>query len=476
MRVPYPGSFLKLVLLAFVLVATPLVVAVVDAYSSLETLKRRAEAAVTRAVHATRDSRALGEQLTALERAARQQLVLRDPAALEAYAARRDLFARTLERIDQQTSDPAVRVGLNTLRDSENRVFAALGQSNVSVRAAEAVGREFGAMLDTSRDVLRKVDARIEADVRDLRVQSEAARQALLKRLLALIPAGLVIMGGMMLLIRRPLRRLGEAIRRLGDGRFEEPITVRGPGDLEELGQQLEWLRQRLHEVDEQKTRFLRHVSHELKTPLTALHEGSQLLSDNVTGTLNTGQREIVGILRDNVSKLRKHIENLLDYSSLRFQPTTLLRETVMLHSLFAQIAEDQKLALAARRIGLDAADNGLVIDADRNKLRVVLDNLVSNAIKYAPEDSTIALHAHRDGARAVIEVSDCGPGLPADDVEALFEPFVQGPPPIGDTIKGTGLGLSIVKELVGAHGGEVVLLRNQPQGTRVRVSLPLET
>ncbi|MFA9441663.1 hypothetical protein ACDA63_18700, partial [Uliginosibacterium sp. sgz301328] len=101
MRLRYPGSFLKLLLLGFALVSVPLVVALIDAYFSLERLSQRSEMAVTRAVLITRDSRTLGEQLIALERIARQQLVLRDAAGLEAYSARRALFLDAIARLGQ---------------------------------------------------------------------------------------------------------------------------------------------------------------------------------------------------------------------------------------------------------------------------------------------------------------------------------------------------------------------------------------
>ncbi|MEC5397124.1 HAMP domain-containing sensor histidine kinase [Uliginosibacterium sp. H1] len=486
MRVRYPGSFLKLLLLGFTLVIAPMAVAVVDAWFSLDGLSRRTETAITRAVQTTRDSRALGAQLITLERAARQQLVLRDPDALKAYETRRGQFLEVVDRLDRETPDPAIREGLESLRHREERIFALLQMAGPSpanaLEAADGVAGDFVAMLGIGDEVLRKVDARIEADSADLRQRAEAARHGLLNRLLALIPVGLVIIVAMTVLIRRPIRRLGEAIDRLGEGRLSEPVDVRGPADLQALGRRLDWLRVRLEEVDTQKTRFLQHVSHELKTPLTAIHEGSQLLSDAVAGPLNEGQREIVYILRENVTKLRKHIENLLDYSGLRFGSSTLHRSAVPLATLFAQVAEDQKLALTARRVQLKAGGEGLTVSADRDKLRVVLDNLVSNAVKYAPEDSVIDLSAHLVGrgsdTRAIIEVSDEGPGLPETEgeIEQLFEPFVQGPAPQGVGIKGTGLGLSIVRELVGAHGGDVALLRNRPRGTRVRVSLPQAT
>lgn len=479
MRVRYPGSFLKLLLIGFGLIALPLLAALTDAYFSLESLMQRSEHAISRAVQITRDSRALGDQLTALERLARQQLVLGDQGVLDAYAAQREQFKSVVGRLEGETDENVSVDRLAGIVAAEEGVWMRLqssdGTGDASAGDAQSVIDAFADMGKSAAALMQRMDQRIETDVQALRDQAEAARAQLLWRLLALLPVGALLIAGLVFFIRRPIRQLGAGIRDLGEGRLDRRIEVSGPRDIEALGRELDWLRLRLNEVEEQKMRFLRHVSHELKTPLTAVHEGTQLLSEQVSGVLNSEQREIVGILRSNALRLRQLIENLLDYSGIRFHPLVLKREAVPLAELFAQVAEDQKLALAARRLSLQPDDSGLSVDADREKLRVVLDNLLSNAVKYAPEESVIDLAARRDGNDTVIEVADLGPGLPKNDTERLFEPFVQGEPPQqGNTsVKGTGLGLSIVRELVTAHGGKVALLPNLPRGTRVRVRLP---
>ncbi|MGC3965626.1 MAG: ATP-binding protein [Rhodocyclaceae bacterium] len=477
MRLRYPGSFLKLLLLGFALVSVPLVVALIDAYFSLERLSQRSEMAVTRAVLITRDSRTLGEELIALERIARQQLVLRDAAGLEAYAARRALFLDAITRLGLHMDDEPARQSLAQLLTREGRVWAQLqSQSPVTGAGsggASAVIADFVAMGDASESLVKQADARIEAEIAGLREQLAAARRRMLTQLWLLIPIGLLLAGGVILLIRRPIRQLGAGIRGLGEGQLDKPIRVTGPHDLEVLGAQLDWLRTRLAEVNAQKTRFLHHVSHELKTPLTAIHEGSQLLGEGISGPLTSEQREIVRILRDNTARLRRLIEDLLDYNGMRSRPARLRRERFAASEVFSMIADDQKLALSARSLTLRQSGGNLLLDADREKLRVVLDNLVSNAIKFAPENSEVELSAHRGEGSALLEVADVGLGIAPELAQRMFEPFVQGPLPAGAPIKGTGLGLSIVKELVSAHGGEVELLPNLPSGTRVRVRLP---
>ncbi len=104
--------------------------------------------------------------------------------------------------------------------------------------------------------------------------------------------------------LARPFKRLEHAIIGLGQNRLDEPIDIRGPADVRRVSQQLEWLRLRLTELDADKARFLRHVSHELKTPLAALREGVSLLEEGVTGSLNPAQREVAQILQQNTVAL----------------------------------------------------------------------------------------------------------------------------------------------------------------------------
>src|SRR5204862_7195698 len=119
-------------------------------------------------------------------------------------------------------------------------------------------------------------------------------------------------------LIARPIRQLDQAIRQMGTADFTHAIEVNGPQDLRYLGQRLEWLRTRLHELEEQQNRFLRHVSHELKTPLTAVRDGAELLRDRVGGDLSTEQQEIVRMVREKPVPLQKLIKDLLTYPQKR--------------------------------------------------------------------------------------------------------------------------------------------------------------
>jgi two-component system sensor histidine kinase GlrK len=140
---------------------------------------------------------------------------------------------------------------------------------------------------------------------------------------------------------------------------------------------------------------------------------------------------------------------------------------------LVKQIIENQQLALLAQRVRLDVSVDDLDIAADRAKMRLILENLVSNAIKYTPRGGTIHVRVRSEGRELMLEVADSGPGIPQDERKQVFEAFYTGKAPSGH-IKGTGIGLSVVMEFVNAHGGRIEIVDEQWQGAHFRIRMPL--
>src|SRR3569833_1807404 len=156
-------------------------------------------------------------------------------------------------------------------------------------------------------------------------------------------------------------------------------------------------------DLEEQKTKFVRHVSHELKTPLTALREGAELLADEVVGDLQGEQKEVVHILRQNSIRLQKLIEDLLHFNVAASSQSYAALETQRLDDIITRVVHDHKLTLVSKgiRVVMDLAP--LHIEGEAEKLRVIIDYLLSNTKKYSPQGGTVrqALKdAGNDGGR----------------------------------------------------------------------------
>jgi two-component system sensor histidine kinase GlrK len=171
-------------------------------------------------------------------------------------------------------------------------------------------------LTDLVTKISDRTNAQIDAELSSLQLEAERAQQHLFWQTLLLVPMTLAVVGLFTYLFGRPIRAIDRAISELGRGTFSRPISISGPADLERLAAQLEWLRGRLLDLAQEKNRFLRHMSHELKTPLANIREGTELLMDGAVGELQSAQREVTAILRDNGMKLQRLIENLLSFSA----------------------------------------------------------------------------------------------------------------------------------------------------------------
>jgi two-component system sensor histidine kinase GlrK len=306
----------------------------------------------------------------------------------------------------------------------------------------------------------------------------ETAREGRQKWLyLVLATAGIALALAIVfaVLIARPIRQLDQAIRQMGTADFRHAIDVTGPADLRYLGQRLEWLRTRLHDLEQQQNRFLRHVSHELKTPLTAVREGAELLRDNVGGQLSAEQHDIVRIVRDNTLQLQKLIEDLLTYHQTRaMEPQAQGR--VSLPEVVNGVLREHKLAALARMISFDTRLPAGEIVGDTGKIRTIVDNLVSNAVKYSPRGGSIRVELSQRDGFAALDVVDQGTGVDPEERQRIFESFYQGRPPAEGKVKGSGLGLAIAREYALAHGGriEAVDRADGRPGAHFRLLLPL--
>src|SRR5690606_36639669 len=176
-------------------------------------------------------------------------------------------------------------------------------------------------------------------------------------------------------LITRPLQQIDSAINQLGSGGYGQKIHITGPRDLQALGLRLDWLRNRLGELEQQRASFLRHVSHELKTPLAAMQEGAALLNEGVVGSLTPEQKEISRIISNNCQRLQGLIEGLLRHNSQNFEVLNAMPEPVRFDQVVDQVVEAHQLLVASGRTVIERRLEKLTVMGDPERLRVIVDN-----------------------------------------------------------------------------------------------------
>jgi two-component system sensor histidine kinase GlrK len=469
MRLTYPRSFLSLLLIGFSIVAAPLLFALFSNALAFERLAALAEQAVHSAVKVTQLSRSLAGVITSLERSARQYAVAGDATFLETYRGHRTRFQGITRQLHEMALSDNQRTELAAIEKHEEGIHQMISNLGPVPGLSSRLPRDFSALAERSQALVQLGDQVIDEGIEQLRTQAVKSRNSVFWLMIALIPTAILLIASFTFLIAKPITQVSDSIRGLGEGQFAKPIHIEGPGDMVRLGEQLDWLRERLVTLEAQKTRFLQHISHELKTPLTALREGSDLLFSGVVGNLNAEQREIARILQENSIELRKLIEGLLNYSAVHAQASYLDAKIVQLREVVRRVVNDRKLAIVAKGIRIELNSENVTAYCDEEKIRVVLDNLLSNAVKYSPERGLISIKLYKERNDAIFEVLDEGPGIPAPEREKIFDAFYRGADVPVAAIKGTGLGLSIVKEYVTLHRGSVDVLDGPGAHFRIR-------
>lgn len=464
-------SFRQSLLAAFLVITALLGGAAVQALLALEHVARQSREAAHHAVRLTESAQRLAERTVAMERSARQFLVLDDASLRERYQAAWQEALATQDVIAK-----ALPTEQQALRDWESQARAAWDILNGTPRqAALPLLTPLFSRLHALNETLaqrsqQEVDRRNDALLTDL----EHERQLISGLVIGALGLAALFAFGFGWWLSRPMKRIGQAIERLGGNQFDQPITVKGPVDLQRLGAQLDWLRLRLAALESDKTRFVRHISHELKTPLASIREGVALLQDGVAGQLTPDQAEIARILRDSTVALQGQIEDLLRFHATAFEAQKLRCQPLDVKALVERIAEAQRLQWQAKNlsVNISGAQGRAQLDAD--KLSVVLGNLLSNAVRFSPEGHPINFIVSENRRRLTIDCIDEGPGVAPEDADRIFDPFYQGRHQPAGARHGSGIGLSIVREYVRAHGGSVRLLPREG-GAHFRIELPHE-
>jgi signal transduction histidine kinase len=299
-----------------------------------------------------------------------------------------------------------------------------------------------------------------------------------------------------------PLRVLGEGVDRIGRGDLNFRVDLKTGDEIENLAgefnkmtgalqeaygrleekvaertRELVIANEKLKELDKLKSRFLSNVSHELKTPLTAIVGLAANMLDGITGQLNDKQREYLSDIRASSDRLGRLIKDLLDLSiieagriELKPTPFTLANLVREVANSLRPVAEEKFIA-----IQITAIEAGPTVWADRDRIAQVLTNLIGNAIKFTSPQGRVMVSAQMNGGVwAEVTIGDTGPGIPAEEAERIFDEFYQLTRP-GIESRGVGLGLAISKKLVEMHGGKIGVRSEIGKGSIFYFTVPVQ-
>jgi PAS domain S-box-containing protein len=232
---------------------------------------------------------------------------------------------------------------------------------------------------------------------------------------------------------------------------------------------------ERLRELDRLKDEFVALVSHELRTPLTSIRGYLELVLDGEAGDVTDEQRQFLAVVERNADRLLALVGDLLFLAQIEAGKLSLDVGAVDLSAVASESVDAARPLADEKGITLSLAVGPVpLLAGDGARIGQLVDNLVSNAIKFTPEDGRVDVRARARNGTAVIEIRDSGIGIPADEQERLFERFFRSSNAAERQIPGTGLGLAISKAIAEAHGGQIAVTSEVDVGTTFKVSLPI--
>lgn len=290
--------------------------------------------------------------------------------------------------------------------------------------------------------------------------------------LAGILAGGLGILSALLLAVplTRPLRRLSDGATRIQEGDLGARVEPSGGAELEQLAQALNQLAATLEREEELRKEATADLAHELRTPLTGIISRIEAAQD--------------GVLADDAANLEAmHTEALrlkqlvADLGSLAEaqQPALLLARTAVdIGQLVREACDIRGPAFAERGLHLVVEDERAVVAGDGARIRQVLDNLLSNALRYTDPGGTVTVRSRVDGDHGVIDVADTGIGLAADELPRVFDRFWRSDKSRARSRGGAGIGLAIVRQLVRAHDGRIDVSSHPGEGSTFTVWLPL--
>ena len=472
------GSIFQWTIIIFFAVTLPLILTLVYSVRSIQNYTDQSHTTLFQTVRVSENSEALLKHLLDMDRSIRQYQILEDAAIFNVFQHNHQEFVEIAARTNQLQLPPQIKKLFTRLTQDELKLYdqiLLIKDSGTDKLSTEDI-KEYVQLRADVRELVTQGNGQIYIETESLSalailVRNQVTYSALISVILALF-LGLLLL----YLINKPIKNIAQAIHKLGNAQFNQRIYIEGPSDLREIGLHLEWLRQKLNQLENSKQFFIKTISHELKTPLATLMEGADLLQDEVVGELNAEQHKIIQLLQIANIRLHSLIENLIEYQQTTSTLAAMNYSRFNLNQLIKHVCAEHQLLLDSKNVSVEFKGKSVDFVADRDKIRIVMSNLFSNALRFSPQTGQILIKLSVINNSLQLLIADQGPGIAKSHQVHIFTEFYKQPVPENWKIKGSGLGLSLVRTYVEAHQGQISLMASDKKycGAHFLVKLPL--
>lgn len=474
-------SLKYLIAAGFLVTMIPVVIALTYAGLGMRETASLGEQALHQTAEQMKSMRLVLQQVNDIERKAKLFVLLSDPSLRqpyerESYENVRNSFRQSTDELLKRSLDNRLTLLITELLEKERLIHDQITAFDANDNPKLPVEEAFRGLRDAANELWQEVTGRVSRQAEGLHQQAGELEQRLLIRTLALMTFSVGFFVVFMAVLHRSIRRLDQAIRKLGSGRFGEPIAVQGPRDLRLLGDRLEWLRVRLLDLEQAKYQFMQNVTREIEAPLAAIRDDSGELQALAAQSADAPLGERCERLGQNAGKLQGVCEELVRYSQLNENPVLGERSGIDLKQLYDAAVATLAPQIQVKGLRMKALVQPVPFHGIAEQMQGIFEQLLSNAVKFSPPGGEIRVLLRSAKGSIEFEIEDVGPGFAADELQQVLKPFFRGQAALEGNTDGTGLGLAMVSEyLVHCQGRiEIVEPREDRHGARIRIQIPI--
>lgn len=271
-------------------------------------------------------------------------------------------------------------------------------------------------------------------------------------------------------LITEPLIKLKNAAFKVAEGDFEQNISNNGDDELAELITAFNQMTEKLAKLEKIRKESASDLAHELRTPLTTIKGYIEAFED---GKIALDQ-ENIDELKEEIARMVALIEKLKEFAEAQNKIFNLKKEKIKVNELIKNVSKKRQKQIKSKNLKLNLElENGIIIEADKDSLIQILNNLIENAVKYNRENGEINIKSYQKNNKIIIQISDTGYGISEEDLPYIFERFYRADKSRSAKNGGTGIGLAVTKELIEAHGAEIEVESNK-NGSSFKIIFPV--